>query len=156
MIEMNVPGLGILQIEHLVCDLNGTLAVDGKLLEGIPRLLKTLSDRLTIHILTADTRGNRETIELQLGLPVTLISQGDETHQKSAFIERLGSHRVAAIGQGANDALMLKTAALGICVLSPEGTAIHTLNNAHLVVSDIYRALELFEKPLRLVASLRQ
>ncbi len=153
---MNIPGRGVLQIEHLVCDLNGTLAVDGKLLEGIPRLLKTLSDRLTIHILTADTRGNRETIQMQSGLPVTLISPGDEIHQKAAYIENLDPQHVAAIGQGANDALMLKTAAVGICILSPEGLAVETMNSADIIVSDIYRALELFEKPFRLVASLRK
>lgn len=156
MIEMNIPGRGVLQIEHLVCDLNGTLAVDGKLLDGIPRLLKTLGDRLTIHILTADTRHNRETIQLQSGIPVTAISTGNETQQKADYIENLGWVHVAAIGQGANDAQMLKTAAVGICVLSPEGTAVETLHNADIVVADIYRALELFEKPLRLVASLRK
>lgn len=156
MIEMNIPGRGVLQIEHLVCDLNGTLAVDGKLLEGIPRLLKTLSDRLTIHILTADTRGNREVIELQSGVPLISIPRGEESRQKAAYVEKLGTQKVAAIGQGANDALMLQAAAIGICILSPEGTSTEALNMADVVVPDIYRALELFEKPLRLVASLRK
>lgn len=39
MIEMNVPGRGIFQIEYLVCDVNGTLAVDGTFL---PRLKTSL------------------------------------------------------------------------------------------------------------------
>jgi soluble P-type ATPase len=51
---------------------------------------------------------------------------------------------------------MLKAAAIGICVFSPEGTAVETLLAADLVMSDITDALELFEKPLRLVASLRR
>jgi hypothetical protein len=33
-IHFNVPGLGDYQLEHLVMDVNGTLAVDGQLLEG--------------------------------------------------------------------------------------------------------------------------
>jgi soluble P-type ATPase len=63
---------------------------------------------------------------------------------------------VVAIGQGANDAGMLREAGLGICVLSPEGTAVETLMNADLVASSIFEALELLEKPLRIVATLRK
>ena len=35
MVELEIPGRGTLQIEHLVCDVNGTLAVDGELLPGV-------------------------------------------------------------------------------------------------------------------------
>jgi hypothetical protein len=61
---------------------------------------------------------------------------------------------VAAIGQGRNDSQMLATAALGIAVFSKEGLAIQTLMSADLVVADILTALELFERPMRIVASL--
>ncbi|MDO9349185.1 MAG: HAD hydrolase family protein, partial [Anaerolineales bacterium] len=63
---------------------------------------------------------------------------------------------VVAIGQGANDAEMLKAAALGICVMSAEGAAVETLTAADLVTADIFTALELLYKPLRIVASLRK
>lgn len=156
MIELNIPGRGSLRLEHLVCDLNGTLAIDGHLLEGIPRILKNLSDRLTIHILTANTRKNIDTVELQLGLRVQTIPRGDETQRKAAYVRELGADTVIAIGQGANDSAMLREAAIGICVLSQEGTNIQALQAADLLVPDIYTAFELIEKPLRLVASLRQ
>jgi soluble P-type ATPase len=51
---------------------------------------------------------------------------------------------------------MLQAAALGICVLSREGAAVETLLAADLVVPDIFTALELLEKPLRILASLRK
>ena len=63
---------------------------------------------------------------------------------------------MVAIGQGANDALMLKEAALGICVMSDEGTAVAALTAADLVVADIVKAFELLEKPARLMATLRK
>ena len=63
---------------------------------------------------------------------------------------------VVAIGQGANDAEMLKAAGLGICVLSKEGAAVETLLSADLVVPGIFDALDLLDKPLRIVASLRK
>ena len=63
---------------------------------------------------------------------------------------------VVAIGQGSNDAGMLQAAALGICVLSPEGSAVETLLSADVVAANIYEALDLLEEPLRIVATLRK
>lgn len=156
MIELNIPGRGTLELEHLVCDVNGTLAIDGQLMEGVARALNNLRDRLTIHLLTADSHGRQTVIDQQLGLKAVRISPGDEHSQKSAYIRQLGSRHVVAVGQGANDTSMLDEAALGICVLSREGTALATLMAADILVASIYDALELLENPLRIVATLRQ
>ncbi len=156
MIELNIPGRDTIQLEHLVCDVNGTLAVDGKLFEGLPRLLKTLQDRLTIHLLTADTHGRQAVIDHQLGLQAVRVEPGNEAEQKAKFVEDLNAAQVAAVGQGTNDAAMLKAAALGIGILSLEGIARETFLAADLVVPDIFAALELFDKPLRIVATLRK
>jgi len=83
------------------------------------------------------------------------LQPGDEPAQKARFVQQLGPAGVAAVGQGANDAAMLKAAALGIAVLSPEGLAVSTLLAADVVMPDILSALALFEHPVRLVATLR-
>jgi P-type E1-E2 ATPase len=156
MIELNIPGRGTIELVHLVSDVNGTLAVDGQLHEGVTRMISALRDRLKVHLLTADTHGRQDAIDRRLNLQAVRIQPGQERRQKADYINKLGADRVVAIGQGANDAAMLNTAAIGICLLSAEGTAVETLLAADLVVPDIYTALELFEKPLRLVASLRK
>jgi soluble P-type ATPase len=156
MIELNIPGRGVIKLNYLVCDVNGTLALDGILLEGVARSLRQLQDRLTIHLVTADTHGRQTEIDQILSLQSTRLERGDETAQKAAFVRRLGAERVAAIGQGVNDRQMLETAALGIAVFSKEGLAVKTLMAADLVVPDILTAFELFERPMRIVASLRQ
>lgn len=156
MIELYISGRGVLQLEHLVCDVNGTLALDGHLIEGMPRELFQLRDRLQLHLLTADTHGRQSIIDQQLNLRAVRIQAGEEIAQKTAFVENLGAEKVVAIGQGANDSGMLKVAALGICVLSSEGAALETLLSADLVVPDILTALQLLNKPLRIVASLRR
>jgi soluble P-type ATPase len=51
---------------------------------------------------------------------------------------------------------MLKQAAIGICVLSAEGTAVDALLASDIFVPDIRSAFDLLEKPLRLVATLRK
>ncbi len=156
MIELNIPGTGIIRLKHLVCDMNGTLALDGKLIEGVSRQIGILRDRLTIHLLTADTFGTLSGIARQLNLEAVRLQPGDEPRQKADFVEQLGAAHVAAVGQGANDAQMLRAAQIGICVLSPEGTAVETLLAADIVAPNILSALELLEKPLRLVATLRK
>jgi P-type E1-E2 ATPase len=156
MIELIIPGRGTLQLEHLVSDINGTIAVDGILQEGLSRCIKNLRDRLTVHLLTANTHGKQHIVDQQLGMQAVRVKPGLEAEQKAAYIRQLGAERVVAIGQGANDSAMLKTAALGICVLSIEGTAVEALLSSDLVVPNISTAFELLENPLRIVASLRK
>ena len=156
MIELSIPGRGDVRLEHLVTDVNGTLAVDGILIEGVAQRLAALRQRLTVHLLTADTHGRQAAIDKQLDLTGIRLTGGNEVEQKRTFVENLGASSVVAIGQGANDAGMLKAAALGLCVMSAEGVATETLLAADLVVPDILTAFDLLDNPKRLLASLRK
>jgi P-type E1-E2 ATPase len=156
MIVFTIPGLGDYRLEHLVMDVNGTLAVDGQLLDGVAEKVAFLRKQLTIHLLTADTHGKQAVIDEQLQLTALRIQAGAEATQKADYVRRLGSEHVAAIGQGANDADMLNTACLGICVMSVEGVARETLLSADLIAPSILSALELLENPKRIVASMRR
>lgn len=156
MIELTIPGCGPLRVEHLVTDVNGTLAVDGFLIDGITKRIPSLRDRLEIHMLTADTHGRQAHIDELLNLQAVYIKPGNESAQKADYVRKLGAETVVAIGQGANDAAMLKFAALGVCVMSQEGMAVETLLAADIVVPDIFAAFDLLEKPVRIVASLRK
>ena len=156
MIELNVPGRGNIQLKYLLMDVNGTLAVDGILLEGVARRVAALRHHLEIHLLTADTHGRQNLIDQMLGLRAVRIQPGHEAIQKADFTRRLGCQFVVAIGQGANDSLMLKEAAIGISVISTEGLSTEALLSSDLLMPDINTALDLFEKPLRLIASLRK
>jgi soluble P-type ATPase len=54
---IKIPGNKDLQLEHLVLDFNGTLACDGRLIQGVRERLKAMADQIKIHVLTADTFG---------------------------------------------------------------------------------------------------
>ena len=43
MVEINIPGYGMLRLEHLVMDYNGTLAVDGRLIDGVKEALNRIA-----------------------------------------------------------------------------------------------------------------
>jgi soluble P-type ATPase len=155
MLRIAIPGTKDLQLEYLVLDYNGTLACDGELIEGVEHLLKALAEDLQIHVVTADTFGKAQSaVE---GLPCQLVVLPAEKQDvgKLAYIRRLGPESTAAIGNGRNDRLMLKAAALGIAVVQEEGTAVETLLAADVVCPDVLSALRLLSDPLRLTATLR-
>src|SRR5687767_8669607 len=74
---------------------------------------------------------------------------------KAAYVRQLGAGRVACIGNGRNDRLMLRVAGLGIAVVQAEGASAEALAAADLVVPTVRDALDLLLRPRRLLASLR-
>ena len=153
--NVDIPDFGRLDLAHLVLDYNGTLACDGDLLPGVAQRLTARAVDLQIHVVTADTFGKARA-GLQ-GLPCDLVVLGTDGQDeaKRTYVERLGSDAVVAIGNGRNDALMLEIARLGIAVVQEEGAAARTLAAADLVCPHINAALDLFDHPGRLIASLR-
>ena len=143
-------------LEHLVLDVNGTITLEGQLIEGVAERLAELSPLIKVHMITADTRGRQGAIDAQLGLQAARISAGDEAAQKTAFVQGLGGQTVCAVGNGAIDAGMLHEAKLAIAVLGEEGLAVDALKGADVVVPHINAALDLLLSPLRLVATLRR
>ncbi len=156
MIEIEIPGRGLLQLEHLVLDVNGTIAKDGRLLEKVAKPLTALKDRLTVHLVTADTYGKQDNIDIMLAVKAVRLKPGNEAEQKAEFIRSLGAEKVVAIGNGANDAAMLKQAAIGIAVLGDEGLAVEALQAADLFILSAIDAFSLLEFPSRLIATLRK
>lgn len=156
MIELNIPGRGWIRLEHLVTDVNGTIARDGRLLDKVARPLIAMRDRLTVHLITADTYGRQGDIDMALALKAVRLSGENQAGEKAEYVRSLGAEKVIAMGNGANDALMLKEAAIGIAVMGDEGLAVEALMAADVTVKDIYDALGLLEFPTRLVATLRK
>lgn len=98
MIEVTVPGRGTYRLEHVLLDFNGTLALDGELLEGVAERLQAIGRQMQVTIATADTFGTANTLEQSLGLKVHKIQPGGEDTQKAALLERLGKEHTVCIG----------------------------------------------------------
>ncbi len=155
MLRIEIPGGNTYSLDHLVVDYNGTIALDGELLAGVAELFILLAERMSLHVLTADTHGTVE--QKTQGLPVSLhIIDGDRQDvSKCNIIKGLGSGNVAVVGNGRNDVLMLREAAIGIAVIQAEGCAGSLIASADVVCTSIVDALHLFTHPVRLCATLR-
>jgi soluble P-type ATPase len=155
MLEVNIPGYKTLLLSFLVLDYNGTIACDGRLLAGVRDRLVELSKSVTIHILTADTFGSVQKEMTGIPCEVVVIGKENQTQAKADYVRRLDAQRTVSVGNGRNDALMLKEAVLGIAVIQEEGGAAETLLAADIVTHSILDALDLLRHPLRLTATLR-
>jgi soluble P-type ATPase len=155
MIEIDIPGFGELRLSDLVCDYNGTLAVDGTLLPGVADALSRLAAELRMHVITADTFGTARVELAGLPVEVVLIPGMAQAEAKLEYLKQLGADRVVAIGNGRNDRMMLAAAAIGIVLVQQEGAAGEAVQGADIVAPDILDALALLEHPRRLVATLR-
>jgi len=155
MIRIDIPGFKKVEVEHLVLDYNGTLAIDGKLIDGVQPLLEKLSRKINLHVLTADTFGTSANALSGINCSLEILKEPFQDKQKEQFVTNLGENNVIAIGNGRNDALMLKSASLGIAVIQAEGAFTSTILNADIVCHTIVDALELLIFPKRMIATLR-
>ncbi|SPF54494.1 AhpF [Candidatus Desulfosporosinus infrequens] len=156
MIQAVIPGRETMNLEVLVLDFNGTLALDGQMLESVRDCLISLAPSLEIHILTSDTCGT--VIRQCRGLPVQVkvLESREHTQEKADYLDQFGSREIVAIGNGANDQLMLEKAHLGIAVIGFEGASLKALQSADLVVNKIEDGFGLLSATQRLKASLRR
>lgn len=156
MISVTIPGDKQYAFEHVVLDYNGTLALDGKPLDNVHKLLNELSRQAQIHVVTADTFGTVKAEMKNVNCLVTIIPAANQDIEKLRYIEDLGPDSVVAIGNGRNDQQMLEEAALGIGIIGGEGAYGGTLAAADVVCMSITHALELLLRHKRLIATLRR
>lgn len=153
---IEIPNFKTLKIEHIVCDYNGTIAKSGLVLPEVKELFKKLTQRYTLHVITADTFG---TVHQQLeGFDVTVkvLNTQNHTKEKADYIAELEAQKCAAIGNGNNDKDMLLSASVAIAILGDEGCAKDALLSADIVCKNIEDALSLFVHTKRLIATLRR
>jgi P-type E1-E2 ATPase len=155
MIEIEISGMAKIQIEHVVLDYNGTIAINGELIAGVKERLEALAHLVDVHVLTADTYGSVHEQCRELNLSVHVIGKYHQDREKLSFIESLKSEYCVAIGNGRNDALMLENAALGIGMMQGEGMSTKTLMSSDVVFTSINDALDGLLHPNRLIATLR-
>ncbi|MCL6103607.1 MAG: ATPase P, partial [Bacteroidetes bacterium] len=103
-----------------------------------------------------DTFGTAERELSGINCILNVLSHDLQDMQKESYVFNLGENHVIAIGNGLNDALMVKCAALGIVVVQKEGASMETLLNADIVCTNILDAFELLLNPQRIVATLRK
>jgi P-type E1-E2 ATPase len=158
-LKIDIPNVGKLTLEHLVMDMNGTIATGGAIHDDLAALFEQIkkAKTLALHMVTADTFGTAAKMAKSFGLECHVLPKKKvEAEEKLDYINSLCSEKCVVMGNGNNDYLMLENAGLGIAVLGREGIATQCLFAADLVVQDPKDALLMLLNPERLVATLRR
>ena len=155
MINFNIPGMKHLEIKHVVLDFNGTIATDGRLINGVKEGIDEFSSRLKFHVITADTFGSVKDQLNNVEALLTVISSENQAQKKLDYLKTLGTRQTICVGNGVNDTLILKESIIGIAVLGEEGAASSALSVSDLMVKNILDVFGFFRTPERLVATLR-
>lgn len=155
MLTIDIPGRQLLEIDYLILDFNGTLALDGQLIEGVDHLIQQLATHLKLLIVTADTHGSVEKVCRHLPVELYRFPTDRANQAKRDLVKDLGPSHCACVGNGWNDVAMMKIAALAVGVLEEEGLCAAVVSEADLFTRSIHSALELFLHPDRIRASLR-
>lgn len=153
---IEIPNFKTLNIQHIVCDYNGTIAKDGLVLPEIKAQFEKLSKLYTLHVITADTFGSVHAQLEGYGVNIKVLSTDYHTEEKAAYISQLGKDTCVALGNGNNDAAMLLQASVGIAVMGDEGCAKDAFMNSDVICKNIEDALSLILQSKRLIATLRR
>ena len=57
---IEIPGRKKIEVRDIVFDYNGTIAIDGSLIDGVAKAINELSNDIHFHVITADTYGSVE------------------------------------------------------------------------------------------------
>lgn len=154
MLTIPIPGRSALQLQHIVLDYNGTIALDGELMPGVAERLAKLASAVHIHILTADTHGTVRAKCGHLNAQIQTFPQEGAALCKARIVRQLEGG-ACCIGNGYNDLEMLQEAQLAIGILGPEGMFPGLMTHMDVLVISPLDALDLLLYPQRLQATLR-
>ena len=137
-------------------DFNGTLANDGQLVAGVATRLQALSRELSLHVVTGDIHGNARDALMDIDCQVGIAPVEGQCAAKARILDHLGAGDTFVLGNGLNDVMILRNAALSIAVDNGEGVAVEALLAADILSHGIVPALELLLNPRRLAGTLRR
>jgi len=155
MLEIDIPGFGLVELDHLVSDYSGTLSSSGKIIPGVKERLNKIAEFMQVHILSSDTFGCAREELRDITCIIHILSGRDHDVQKEQYVTKLGHERVVALGNGNNDRKMLKIARLGIAVSASEGCSTEAILAADILVHSPLDGLDLMLDPKRCKATLR-
>lgn len=152
--KYNPKGAGEIELNTIVLDLNGTLAVNGKVPEGVSERIKKLKELgFKILLFSGDQRGTALGISQDLGIE---LKRASTTEEKEALTKELNAQTTVAIGNARIDIGTFKHSKISIGTIQAEGIHTGILPHLDILVPSINDALDLlinkdsFEATMRL------
>ncbi len=157
-IDVKVPWGEKYKINHVVFDLNGTLADHGKIADTTMELLKKLAKETEVYILTADTHETAEELKKEIKdfAQLVVLQSNDHALEKAQFVHALGYRETITLGNGGNDYKMVQESVLSFGVIGGEGFYAPLIQKVDILVDSVDHAIEMLINPMKIVATIRK
>jgi soluble P-type ATPase len=134
-------GAGTYDLNTIILDLNGTLAVNGQLVTGAEeRLLKLKEMGFKILLFSGDQRGNALELSERTGIE---LKRATSTEEKEALTNECQLENTVSIGNARIDIGTFRPARLSIATLQGEGIHTEILQHVDILMLSINDALDL-------------
>jgi len=152
--KYNPVGVGEIELNTIILDLNGTLAVSGEIVEGCKERIQKLKELgYKIYLFTGDQRGNATLQASKLGIEVKIAKN---TEEKATLTNNLDVEKTVAIGNARIDIGTFTPSKLRIGVLQAEGIHCSILPYIDILTPTINNALDLLIDPNIFSATMRK
>lgn len=155
MLLYEIPGRDNIQINNVVFDYNGTIAVNGKLIEGVKERINKLAEDVKVYILTADTYGTVERECKDINCKVLTFPKDKAGQFKKNIVKDLNGKYTICVGNGYNDIPMFQESILSIGIIEGEGASGKLIAQSDIVVGSIIDALNIILNKNMIKATLR-
>ncbi len=126
-------------IKTVFLDLNGTLAVNGKIDNKVKPLLGEITDKgVEVILLTGNQRGNADELCRELGINYRITKN---TEDKAKIVSEYPKENIASIGNARIDIGMFDNSKLSIATLQVEGIHTGIIDHVDIIVPSIIDAL---------------
>jgi len=152
--KIQIPKGETIEINTIVLDLNGTLAVKGIVSDKTKELILKLKElNYRIVLISGDIRGNAKIISDELGIELFL---GVTSQEKAEQMLQFDKETTAAIGNARIDIGTFENSKISIATMQSEGIHTEILRYVDVIVPTIEDALSLFIDIKSLAGTLRK
>jgi len=155
-VEINIPGIGTINIKNLLLDYNGTIACDGKIISSVKERIESIHKMgIAVHLVTADTHGTVRNECADMPVQIQIFDNSNAAKNKKDIVKGLEADTCVCIGNGFNDGQMFEACRISIIVIGTEGCSAKSLVKADIVCKSIEDALDLILIHNRIIPTLR-
>jgi P-type E1-E2 ATPase len=143
-----------IEVKTIILDLNGTLSVKGKIVEGVKERFAKLKEMgIDVVFLSGDQRGTAEDLAKDLGIEFTKAKTGKD---KEHLFLKHDPNTTAAIGNARIDNGKFKHAIVSVATIQAEGIHVGVLQHVDILVTSVLDALDIFIDPNSLAATMKE
>jgi soluble P-type ATPase len=151
--EYHPKGAGDFELNTIILDLNGTLAVKGEIVKGVKERIAKLKELgFLIVLFSGDQRGTARKQAQELGIE---YKQTNTTEEKEEAAQLYSRENTVAIGNARIDIGTFKNAKIRIATLQSEGIHAGIIPYVDIIVPAILDAFDLLIDPNTFNATMR-